>query len=773
MAGLAPPTELEPAAAQQRLNDAILRALQAAARTRPMLVVIEDAHWADEATQLLIGFLARVLDFGGLMVCITYRSEEVTADQFLDQISGEPVKRISLQNLMPECTNELVESMLGIAHLPQGMMEKIQGTTGGNTFFAQELIRSLAEEGVVLQRTLDGWRVDEVAFAEVGLPESIQQVIWRRLERFSTDTQMVLRWAAVVGVAFWDGAIAYAGEVEKSLVARALSEAAEQELVILRDESSFRGEREYLFAKPVMQQVSYIGIHQEERLGAHARLVSWLLARPDEEIEGHLGQIAEHLEGAGQIEQAVEYFRRAGEQAAAQFANAEALDYFNRALQLAPEDQLTMRYSLLIHRERVYHLQGARRAQLTDLNALDELANALADDRKRAEVSLRRSNYTEVTGDYAAAIAAAQQAITLSQAAQDRQIEAEGYMQWGSVLWRQGDYKAAQLQLEKALTLAQTEGNRYLETDSLRSLGVIAALQSDYATGMTISDQALQIDREIGNRQGEATALGNLGLASSRLGDYARAKAFQEQALQIHREIGYRMGQGLVLDNLGILFSRQGDYATARDYYDQARGIYRDIGERGRESEELCNLALLLHHMGDDKTAQAYSQEALKIAQEIGSRRWQGFALTNLGHALTGQGYFAEAADAYRQAQDIRNEWGEEHLAIESLAGLARVFMAQEDLGQAHSTIVEILSFLETDSLDGTDDPFRIYLTCYYVLHAYRDTRAGEILNTAYHQLQERAAKISDQEIRRSFLENVATHREIILAYDQYMLKDT
>jgi hypothetical protein len=90
------------------------------------------------------------------------------------------------------------------------------------------------------------------------------------------------------------------------------------------------------------------------------------------------------------------------------------------------------------------------------------------------------------------------------------------------------------------------------------------------------------------------------------------------------------------------------------------------------------------------------------------------------------------------------------------------VSLAQGNLAQAQAQVEEILSHLETRTLDGTEEPFRVYLTCYRVLRANQAPHAKDILNTAHRLLQKRAAKISDAEMRRSFLENVAAHREIV-----------
>jgi tetratricopeptide (TPR) repeat protein len=197
-------------------------------------------------------------------------------------------------------------------------------------------------------------------------------------------------------------------------------------------------------------------------------------------------------------------------------------------------------------------------------------------------------------------------------------------------------------------------------------------------------------------------------------------------------------------------------------YYEQALRIYCEIGAREAEGWGLAALSLLHHHLKDDEAAQDYSQRALFIAQELENHSLQGCALTNLGHALVELGRLSDAVEAYQQALILRRGSSQPHLATESLAGLVRVSLDLGALAQAQDQAEEILSHLKSSMLDGIDEPLRIYLTCYRALHANQDPRAQEILSTAHNLLQERAAKIGDEEMRRSFLENVTAHREIM-----------
>jgi len=298
---------------------------------------------------------------------------------------------------------------------------------------------------------------------------------------------------------------------------------------------------------------------------------------------------------------------------------------------------------------------------------------------------------------------------------------------------------------------------------AIHNLGDVHWLQGDYAEARGCYEQAQRICREIGFRADEGRMLGRLGAVSAAQGHYARARAYGEQGLRISREIDDRRRESAALYALGDVCRYQGDYAGSSAYYDQSLRISREIGARQAEGWVMAFWSLLSHQLGDDEAAREYSRQALRITRDLGDRYSYGYALTHLGHALAGLRQLTEAADAYRRALALRRQLGQSHLAPEPLAGLARVALAQGDQAQALAHVEEIVRYLETHpTLDGTEEPFRVYLTCYRVLRANHDPRAGDILDTAHRLLQERAAKIEDEELRRSFLENVAAHRETV-----------
>ncbi|MCP4527659.1 MAG: tetratricopeptide repeat protein, partial [Aestuariibacter sp.] len=213
--------------------------------------------------------------------------------------------------------------------------------------------------------------------------------------------------------------------------------------------------------------------------------------------------------------------------------------------------------------------------------------------------------------------------------------------------------------------------------------------------------------------------------------------------------------------------------------------IAREIGNRQHETLPLANLGFVAAVQGDYAGARSYYEQCLDIVCEIGHRELEGYVLTGLGDALMGLGKLAEALVLLRQAISVRRELGHQALLMESQATLARAYLAQGDpatspsassgqvsgqtgqaLTQAQAQVEEILAYLDAGgNLDGTEQPLRIYLTCYQVLQASGDSRAAGVLQSAHAALQEQAARIPDEDTRRSFLENVPWHREIVAAW--------
>jgi adenylate cyclase len=866
---------------------------------QPLLLVLDDLQWADSASIGLLFRLGRRIGGHRILLVGTYRPEEVAIGRAgerhpLEKVLAE-LKRyygdiwVDLDRAEEVEGRHFVNAFLNTEphQLEEGFRQKLFQHTGGHPLFTIELLRTMQERGDLVRDRQGRW-VETPVLDWESLPERVEGVIEERIGRLGQELRQMLTVGSVQGEDFTAEVVARVQAADAGGLIRRLSAELERQhrLVMARGVRRLEqvGQRLslYRFQHNLFQKYLYNELDEAERAYLHEDVGNALEELYGDQADEIAVQLARHFEEAGIADKARRYLERAGRQAAVRFANDEAIAYFSRALALTPESNPGERYTLLLAREQIYGLRGERGLEANDLAALQALAQILGDDRKRAEVALRQANYALSTSDRPAAIAAAQEALSLAEAVQDTSSQAAGHFVWGSAAHATGDDEAAHGQLEQALALSRAAGLRRVEASSLRRLGALAAEKGDHGTakrhyeeslricreekdrlseGRTLNDlsltlteqsdhasaiacleeslsifretgdrrneglvlgnlgvsvldlgdlkaasayyeQALCIHRDVGSRDYEATTLGNLGEVSALRGDLAAARGYYEQALlllhelgtprtegwvlyelgsalasegdypaadrcceqalQIARELGDRQGEADALGTLGVVCDCVGDYPGARDHYGASLQIARSMGLRLREGGVLANVGLLCHHLGEDQAAREHSQRALEIAQELGAREVEAHAVTHLGHALAGLGHLAEATAAYRQSLALRRELGQPHLATEPKAGLARVCLIQENPSEAQALVEEILGHLESHTLEGTEEPIRVYLTCYRVLMANQDPRAGELLNTAYNLLQERAAQMNDEGMRRSYLENVSAHREIV-----------
>lgn len=377
-------------------------------------------------------------------------------------------------------------------------------------------------------------------------------------------------------------------------------------------------------------------------------------------------------------------------------------------------------------------------------------------------------------GEHNEAIGLLQESIALLQkksAAVQNERLAEGSVlalhRWGKALLRLGKAGEAQGKYTDALQMAETHGLQRLQTRSLLGLGTVALLQGDYPLAQERYAEALTLCRAIGDGEVESSLLVNLGIVHQYMGDYSQAKVHYESGLAIERASGNRNQEALSLMNLGTLFHHVAAYEQAQFHYTDVLKIYQQMGKRSEECRVLANLALLLGNTGDHYGARRLSNRALTIARAVHQLDLQAYALTCLGHALTGLENWEEALAAFNEAVELRLNLGQANFALEPKAGMAFVCYRQNDLAQAHMLVDNILQEIARVGLAGVIEPNRIRWICYQILRAANDNRAHTLLRDAYEIILTQAAKISEPDLRTTFLENSPIRRTIIQEFEK------
>jgi predicted ATPase/class 3 adenylate cyclase len=834
---------LDPALRQESLIGLVVALLRAWVRERPLILVFEDAQWLDSLSWQLALQVARALliEHGRLLLVLVSRDlpEGSEGARLVAACAGlAPVTHLALSPLAEDDTLALAASRLGVpvSGLPDPVVTLVRERAGGNPFFAEEIAYALRDRGLVrvepaptapdiLDEGAEAGRcvlTADLADVRAILPDTLQGLVLSRIDRLSTEQQFTLKIAAVIGRRFpypplRDTLETFGAQPDVTL-ADQVGAFIQHDLTILE---ATEPERAYLFKHIVIHEVAYQTLLYAQRRQLHQAVGRWYQARwvlaqgsraPASSAAGDnagpattlLPLLVHHFHEAEALVEERQFARLAGQQAARKHANAEALHYLSRALDLTPEMDTEARFELLLAREAVNDLLGARQAQAQDVHHLEALAIQLG-AAQQAEVLLRRSHYAYTTGDYAASAEAAHQAEALAASAGSVETEARAYLLWGMALWQQASYAEAQARNERALLLARRAGLASIEADCLRQQGILSDAQADYSAARKSLEAALRLHQAVQDPRGEAKCLNSLGVVAYNQEDYAAANGYYLASLKIKQEMGDRYGQGITLQNLGIVANEVGeldmaqtdfgqalalcreigdregeasaldglgttalrlaDFEAAELYVLGALSLSRDIGDRVNESAHLTNLSTLRHAQGDHDTAGQHSLEALRIAQDIGARYYETVAWRHVGQSRLYLGQPAAAMEAFQAALHLSSELDKPRFSVEALTGLAAASLMLGQSDRALESVQRILPLIGGDASSDAGTPLLTYWTCYQVLAHVQDPRTSQILGRGYTLLEARAGKLADPQSRHRFIHDIPEHRAIQLAW--------
>lgn len=777
---------------------------EARASSQALLFVIEDIHWIDPASRDLLQELAANSANWAIIFLLNHRPLETatTLSQIetlpfftplaldeLDQTQSESLIRAKLAQHAPEAMRDI----------PHALIERISAQAQGNPFYIEQLLDYIHDRGLDFRNVLD---------AELELPNTLHRLVLSRLEQLSNAQQLALKAASIIGrwftLAHLCGYFPALGTMEQTR--QDLARLLRFDLIALDQPDP---DLAYSFNHVVTHQVAYEAQPYTTRAKMHEAYARFLETQND--AERVLDLLAYHYTHSENLAKQLEYLTRAGQAAAARFANVEAVDYLTRALALTRPDQFAQRHSLLTLRARVFEVQGHYTAQRADLTQLAQLTDAWGESFQALRVSLELGWLAERLSEHETAEQAVQtirarlqtDALTAPERAQ---LEIETLLLAGVILWQQGNAAAARPLMEQAEKQSRSDSDVATQTRIQSFLGTVYRELGDLARANECFLRQLQLARAQDNKRYEWASLNNLGLLAKAQDDLAQAKIKFENALRIIHKIGDRAGETMLWFNLANVAIEQGVFAQAQDYVTRAAelvralaeprltrelellqgeifrliGAYADarestaraltwaieIGDPINENYARMNLAVIALAQNDLERARAMTLETLPRARAMRRRADEGFLLNTLGAAQLALGELAAARKTFEQARALWDALEASPYSLQTRAGLAELALRQNDLAQAQRECAAIFEFLNAQpNYHGDPAALAALRSCYHVARAAGDPRARAILDDAYAQLQARAEKIADAALRQSFLENVPTNAALTRAW--------
>jgi class 3 adenylate cyclase/tetratricopeptide (TPR) repeat protein len=608
------------------------RAFESLAERRPLVLVFEDLHWADDDLLDLVDWAGRV----PLLVVCTARPELLERRPAWGG-GKQNALTISLSPLSDDDTARLIASLLERAVLASETQTELLTRAGGNPLFAEQFARMLGERD---------------AGEPLTVPETVHGMIAARLDLLTPEEKALLQDAAVVGSVFWAGSLGVIG-ARTGPVEEPLHRLERKEFIRRQRQPSVEGELEYAFHHVLLRDVAYAQIPRAARAGKHRAAAEWIesLGRPDDHAEmlaHHYLAALEYARAAGGETEQLEArarvaLREAGDRALALNAFHSALRFYRGALELWPADDAD-RPQLLLRAGKAQWLAEEAEADVNVLAEASELLVGAGEAGDAAEAEIMIADVLWHGADHGRVLAHLRRAMELVAALPTSRSKAYVLAHVGRFHMLAGEMEDAIRVGNEALQMAQQLGLDDLLASALNSNGVARVVLGD-REGLTDLERSIAVAEESGSPWETGRAYINLASILWELGEVERSAAYHDEGLELAQRFGLATGirwlnAEKAVDNyvLGAWDEAFGAAETVIEL--AAKGSPHYMEAPCREVRGLIRLG-----RGDKEGALEDTAAALELARSAGDPQALWPALAYRAHIAAELGLEREAAE--------------------------------------------------------------------------------------------------------------------------------
>jgi class 3 adenylate cyclase/tetratricopeptide (TPR) repeat protein len=548
---------LDPAFLRLKIFTAVFQLIERLALAQPVVLYLDDLHWADQSSLALLQSLLPLTDQAPLMILAAFRPRMQEPSWAFHEMAirdySHRYHNIPLTPLDESQSRQLVASLLEVEDLPNSVRLKILEKAEGNPFFLEEVVRSLLDRGLIVRQD-NHWRATQEILT-IEFPDTLVGVITARLDNLEDGVKSILQAASVVGREFALPVLADLLASPEGLE-RGIIELQRREYV--REKSVTQ--HIFTFKHILTQEAAYNSILLSNRRELHRRAAESMIVRTPDDAAA----IAHHLLEARQSGRAVPYLIVAGERAARAYSNLEAIALFSQALEFS-EGSLDRAYL-----RRAYEGLGAALAFVGRIPEALELyrkmkAQAVSSGDVLMEISALNklaSVNARFLGQFQEADVFLDQAIALSQEKNQHSLFSESALIRCQMCTARADFETVTFTMAEVIQVSQENDSPQQEVLALEHLASSLLYLVRFDEARQKANTGISIARQIGDREHEAGLLTVLGFCDLSAGQVDAAREELQEALQIGQLIGSIYTQSLAGWGLSLV--------------DQYLGLYED-----------------------------------------------------------------------------------------------------------------------------------------------------------------------------------------------------
>lgn len=643
--------------------------LSAEARKKPLLLILEDLHWADDASIELINFLLDSLQATPLVIYgITRPFQNGPLSKLLKAAREHLPNRvlvIQLHNLSAEESNQLLDQLLAISDFPQTLLDQIIQKSSGVPFYLEEILRMLIEENYI-ERVGDHWQLTPgVDVHNLGVPNTLNDLILTRFDRLDFVARRVLQVTSVIGREFTVPILqlALADQLQEQQIQAALDELVEREFITPKSNpasQSGAGPAAYAFRHVLTSDAVYGTMLRQDRNAFHLRVAQAIEQLHADRLDGYVELLASHYLRSPQLDRALHYLILAGQKAARNHANEEARQHFINALGLLSKITYlpTQAYQIHIGMGDILTLMGEYHAARSHYQSAAE-ALELDDPgkyvRERSELDRKMAITFERQGDFDKALTRLSVSMrllrSLPEATPFDQAKIVNDIGW--IYFRRGDIDEAEMYLNLALSQVEGSAHYHLLASIYNRLGGVYFRKEQLDLASEYVRKSLALREEIGDIVEMARTYNNLGLLDWRRGLWDSALQNFRHSMQLNAKLGDVESMIHLQSNISLLLIDRGEMVEAEKNLLESLRRAEAIGHTLLRGAAYLNLSRYWLAKRDWVNALSAARESLEVFSGIGTHENLPTTWWCIGEAHLGLGELEKAQEACQLALNL------------------------------------------------------------------------------------------------------------------------
>ncbi len=648
---------------RQQIFIAVRNWLVAEAQYCPIILVLDDLHWADDASLELLLFLLDAVQMNPILICGISRPFE---GGILAQVAERAQKRlvnqymdIQLKSLPPSQSEQLFYQLLTFPDLPDSLREEIIQRADGVPFYLEEILRMLIDDEVIYFEQ-DRWQLrPEAEIPRLGVPDNLQALILARIDRLGPAYSQILQVASVIGREISLPVLSVVLQQDIHNLEHMMAQLVERAFIETSTNGSFS---EFSFRHVLTSDALYSTLLRRDAGDLHGKIAEAIETLYPDRLSEYVYLLAHHYSLSSNVDKSFHYLIQAGVKASRDYLTAQARKYYESAIDIFNKVSHTPSQVLQVHIGLgdvlvfVGEYENARRNYTKALETID----IDAAPQLKEFVALRRKISTtfERQGDFDCALEhleAAQKIIRDSKISLPVEV-AKNLSNIGWINFRRGELDHAEKHLSEALALVETTAQYDVIASIYNRLGGIFYQKEDLEQSGYFVRKSLVLREEIGDFGAVARSYNNLGLLAWKRGNWDDALDDFSRSIALNQNLGDVEAMIFLHNNIGLLQTDKGNLDIALEHLSESLSRSQQVGHIALEGETYLHYSRYWLAAEEWEKSLFYSHRALEIFIDIGSQERLVDLNASIGEAWFGLREIERAYKAGQKALGILDE---------------------------------------------------------------------------------------------------------------------